>query len=177
VNPFTSDPQEILRVRARELARTAEPVPDAGAMLDLLEFRLAKERYAIENQQVQEVCPFKELTPLPCTPSFIRGIVNVRGRILPVLDLKRFFGLPEIGLTDLHRIILVRGSDLELGLLADDITGLRAIPVSNVQPAPPTLAGIRSDYLKGVTAERLIVLDLPRILASPGIIVNEEVEI
>lgn len=172
----TTDPQEILRARARALAQSVEPAPDSGTMLDLLEFRLAQERYAIENRQIQEVCPFKELTPLPCTPAFIRGIVNVRGRILPVLDLKRFFGLPEIGLDDLHRIILVRGGDLELGLLADDITGLRAIPISSVQPAPPTLSGIRSDYLKGVTAERLIVLDLARILADPGIIVNEEVE-
>lgn len=177
MNSTNSDPQEILRARARALARTGKPVPDAGEMLDLLEFRLAQERYAVENHLVQEVCPFKELTPLPCTPAFIRGIVNLRGRILPVLDLKRFFGLPEIGLTDLHRIILVRGGDLELGLLADDITGLRTIPVSSVQSAPPTLAGIRSDYLKGVTAERLIVLDLARILAAPGIIVNEEVEI
>lgn len=176
MNPPDSSPQEILRARARALARTAEPVADAGAMLDLLEFRLAKECYAVENRHIQEVCPFKELTPLPCTPAFVRGIVNVRGRILPVLDLKRFFGLPEIGLTDLHRIIFVHGNDLELGLLADEITGLRTIPVSSVQPAPLTLAGIRSDYLKGVTAERLIVLDLARILAAPGIIVNEEVE-
>lgn len=176
MNSPTDDPQEILRARARALARTDAVAPDPGAMLDLLEFRLAQERYAVENRLVQEVSPFKELTPLPCTPAFIRGIVNVRGRILPVLDLKRFFGLPEKGIGDLHRIILVRGGDLELGLLADDITGLRTIPVASVQPAPPTLTGIRSDFLKGVTAERLIVLHLARILADPGIIVNEEVE-
>jgi purine-binding chemotaxis protein CheW len=176
VNSSSSDPQEILRARARALAYTDEPAPDLGAMLDLLEFRLAQERYAIENRHVQEVCPFKELTPLPCTPAFIRGIVNVRGRIVPVLDLKRFFGLPEKGLTDLHRIILVRRADLELGLLADDITGLRTIPESSAQPAPPTLTGIRADYLKGVTAERLIVLNLTHILSDPAILVNEEVE-
>lgn len=176
MNSPHSDPQEILRARARALAQSDGPGPNAGAMLDLLEFRLAQERYAVENRHIQEVCPFKELTPLPCTPAFIRGIVNVRGRILPVLDLKRFFGLPEIGLTDLHRIILVRSGDLELGLLADDITGLRALPASSVQPAPPTLTGIPADYLKGVTAERLIVLDLAYILADPALIVNEEVE-
>lgn len=176
MNSPSNDPQEILRARARALAHTDAPAPDLGAMLDLLEFRLAQERYAIENQHVHEVCPFKELTPLPCTPAFIRGIVNVRGRIVPVLDLKRFFGLPEKGLTDLHRIILVRRADLELGILADDITGLRTIPASGAQPAPPTLAGIRGDYLKGVTADRLIVLDLVHILGDPGIIVNEEVE-
>ena len=83
-------------------------------MLELLEFRLASERYAVESRLVQEVHPLRDLTPLPCTPPFVLGIVNVRGRILPVLDLKKFFDLPERGLTDLHRIILVRGNDLEL---------------------------------------------------------------
>ena len=96
-------------------------------------------------------CLFKELTPLPCCPPFVLGIVNVRGRILPVLDIKKFFGLPEKGLTDLHRIILVGGNDLELGLLADTIVGVRAVAVGDLQPALPTLTGIRGDYLKGVT--------------------------
>jgi len=100
----------------------------------------------------------------------------VRGRILPVLDLKKFFDLPEKGLTDLHRIILVRGNDLELGLLADAITGVRSVFPESLQPSLPTLTGIRGDYLKGVTAERLVVLDLARILADPKIVVHEEVE-
>ena len=93
--------------------------------------------------------PLRDLTPLPCTPPFVLGIVNVRGRILPVLDLKKFFDLPEQGLTDLHRIILVSGNDLELGLLADVIVGVRSVPADSLQPSLPTLTGIRADYLKG----------------------------
>ena len=150
--------------------------PEAETFLEVLEFRLAQERYAIETRYVREVYPLKDLTPLPSTPPFVLGIVNVRGRILPVLDLKKFFDLPEQGLTDLHRIILVRGNDLELGLLADVIVGVRSIPVDSLQPSLPTLTGIRADYLKGVTAERLVVLDLDRILTDPKIIVHEEVE-
>jgi purine-binding chemotaxis protein CheW len=84
--------------------------------------------------------------------------------------------LPEQGLTDLHRIILVHGNDLELGLLADAIVGVRSIPADSLQPSLPTLTGVRGDYLRGVTAERLVVLDLARILADPKIIVHEEVE-
>jgi purine-binding chemotaxis protein CheW len=102
--------------------------------------------------------------------------VNVRGRITPVIDIKKFFDLPDTGLTDLHRIILVRGNDLELGFLADITVGVRNIPVDSLQTSLPTLTGIRADYLKGVTAERLVVLDLDRILADPKIIVHEEVE-
>ena len=168
--------KQILRARAHALARTPERLQAAGESLEVLEFRLAQERYALEYCFVQGVCPLKELAPLPCTPPFVLGIVNVRGRILPVLDLKRFFGLPEKGLTDLHRIILVRGNDLEMGLLADVIVGVRSIPADSLQRSLPILTGVGSDYFKGVTAERLVVIDLARILADPKIIVHEEVE-
>jgi purine-binding chemotaxis protein CheW len=93
-----------------------------------------------------------------------------------VIDIKKFFDLPDTGLTDLHRIILVRGNDLELGFLADIAVGVRTILVDSLQSSLPTLTGIRADYLKGVTAERLVVLDLDRILADPKIMVHEEVE-
>jgi len=174
--PAAPNARQILRARAQALARPPERAAVAAASLELLEFRLANECYALETRYVREVYPLKNLTPLPCTPPFVLGIVNVRGRILPVLDLKKFFELPEQGLTDLHRIILVQGHDLELGLLADVIAGVRTIPVDSLQPSLPTLTGIRAEYLKGVTAARLVVLDLDRILADPKIIVQEEVE-
>ena len=174
--PAAPNARQILRARAQALARPPERAAVAAASLELLEFRLANECYALETRYVREVYPLKNLTPLPCTPPFVLGIVNVRGRILPVLDLKKFFELPEEGLTDLHRIILVQGHDLELGLLADVIAGVRTIPVDSLQPSLPTLTGIRAEYLKGVTAARLVVLDLDRILADPKIIVHEEVE-
>ena len=176
----TSGPPDaagILRARAHALARRPEEAPDAATLLEVLEFRLADERYAVESRHVREVYPLKELTPLPGTPPFILGIVNVRGRILPVVDLKKFFDLPEQGLTDLHRIILVEGNGLELGLLADATVSVRSIRADSLQPSLPTLTGIRSDYLQGVTAERLIVLDVARILSDPKIIVHEEVDL
>ena len=172
----TPNARQILRARARTLARPPEQAPAADTLLEVLEFRLAQERYAVETRHVQAVVPLKDLTPLPCTPPFVLGIVNVRGRITPVIDIKKFFDLPDQGLTDLHRIILVRGNDLELGLLAEAIVGVWTLPVDSVQPSLPTLTGIRADYLKGVTAERLVVLDLDRILADPKIIVQEEVD-
>lgn len=167
--------QRILRARAQSLARIPPAAPAADTTVELLEFRLASERYALETRHVHEVQPLRELTPLPCTPDFVLGIVNVRGRILGVLDLKKFFQLPDQGLTDLHRIILLRGNGLEMGLLADVIVGVRRIPVDRLQPSLPTLTGIRAEYLKGVTDERLVVLDLERLLADPKIIVHDEV--
>lgn len=172
----STDAARILRARAQMLARPPDQLPEVTKRLELLAFRLGQERYGVETRHVHEVHSLKDLTPLPCTPRFVLGIVNVRGRILPVFDLKKFFELPEQGLTDLHRIILVQGNDLELGLLADDTAGVRSIPAETLQPPLPTLTGIRSEFLKGVTAEHLIVLDVPRILADPRIIVHEEVE-
>lgn len=166
---------EILRARARALARPAA-VAKSEATIELLEFRLADERYAVESRFVREVFPFKELAPLPGTPAFVLGIVNVRGQIVPVYDLKKFFDLPQTGITDLHRIILVEGNGMVLGLLADVAVSLHSLPVESLQPSLPTLTGIRADYLKSVTGDRLIILDLARFLADPRIIVNDEAE-
>lgn len=164
----------ILRDRARLLARAPEQVSDS--LLEVLEFRLGAERYAVETPLVGEVYPLRDLTPLPCTPPFVRGIVNLRGHILPVLDLKRLFDLPEQELTDQHCIIVVRGGALEFGLLADVIVGVRSIPMESLQTSLPTLTGIRDEYLKGVTAERLLVLDLASIVADPKIVIHQEID-
>ena len=172
-----SEAKQILRSRARTLSQPLAGTDSLAQSIELLEFRLAQEHYAVETRFVSEVYPLKDLTPLPCTPPFIRGIVNVRGRIIPVVDIKKLFDLPDQGLTDLHRIILIRSQGLELGLLADLTLGVRLIPLESLQLSLPTLSGIRSDYLKGVTAERLIVLDLDAILTDPKIIVHEEVEL
>lgn len=170
------DDKQILRARALLLARPPESASPDVTSIEVLEFRLAEERYALETRYVREVYPLKNLTPLPCTPPFVLGVVNVRGRIVPVVDLKKFFGLPENGLTDLHRVILAGGNDLEIGILADVSVGVRSIPIDSLQPPMPTLSGIGADYLKGVTAERLVVLDMGRILSDPSLIVHEEVE-
>jgi purine-binding chemotaxis protein CheW len=169
----TADDSRILKERAAALARRP---PEHGGYtgLELLEFGLAHERYALETRHVQEVQPFRDLTPLPGTPPFLLGIVNLRGRILPVLDLKKFFELPEQGLTDLHRIIVVRGHDMEFGLLADTIIGVREVSTASLQASLPTLTGIRADYLLGVAEERLVVLAFDRILADPAILIDQD---
>jgi len=118
-----------------------------------------------------------ELTPLPCTPVFIFGLINVRGQILTVVDMKKFFDLPEKGITNLNKVIVVRKDVMELGILADEIIGIRNIAVNKLQPPLSTMIGIGAEYLKGVTGERLIVLDMERLLTDEKLIVHEEVEV
>jgi purine-binding chemotaxis protein CheW len=165
--------KRVLKARAKALAREPEK-RESGAVVEVVEFKLAGERYAIESAFLREVQPLKDLTPVPCTPPFVRGIVNLRGRILVVIDLKDFFDLPIQGLHDLHRVLIVQNADMELGILADAVVGNRSVPLSALQPALPTLTGIRAAYLKGVTADRLVVLDAEKILTDETIVVNEE---
>jgi purine-binding chemotaxis protein CheW len=170
------DARQILKARAKALAHPVESRPHTEADLEVIEFGLAQERYALPTAAVREVYPFKDLTPLPCTPPFVLGVINVRGQILPVIDIKKFFDLPQQGITDLHKVIIVQHEAMELGILADLIVGVRTVSLNALQPSLPTLMGIREEYLKGVTAERLVVLDAARILTDPKIIVQEEVE-
>ena len=141
-----------------------------------MEFLLAHETYAIESRHVREIFPLENLTPLPGTQVFVLGIINIRGEILSVIDIKKFFELPDKGLTDLNKVIVLQSENMLFGILADTIVGARQIPLTAIQPSLPTLTGIREEYLKGVTAERTVVLDAEKLLADEKITVQEQVE-
>lgn len=173
--PPAEEKKAILRARARVLASEPETGAAETEALEVVEFLLAHERYAIELEYVREVYPLRDLTPLPCTPRFVLGIINVRGEVISVIDLKKFFDLPEKGLTDLNKVIILHSQDMEFGILADVILGVSCIAVKEVQPSPATFTGIRERYLKGVTKDRKVVLDAKNLLADRSIVVHEEV--
>ena len=165
----------ILRKRARALAEPPLQVRGTEADLEVLEFLLTYETYAIELCWIAETYPLRDLTPLPGTPLFVAGIVNVRGRILSVIDIRRFFDLPEKGLTDLNKVIILHDGKMEFGILADEIIGTSSLPLADVQPPLPTLTGIREEYLKGVTRERTVLLDGAKLLTDRNLIVYQEI--
>jgi len=173
--PTDEETQRILQERAQTLAREAVPAEAADAGIEVIEFLLAHERYAVASEHVRGVYPLEELTPLPCTPAFVLGIVNVRGEILSVIDIKKFFDLPEKGLTDLNKVIVLESRDMVFGIVADAISGVRRIQRAGIQPSLPTLTGIREDYLLGVTAERVVILDAEKLLSDEKLIVQEQV--
>jgi purine-binding chemotaxis protein CheW len=174
--PGLAEKQAVLKARAKILARETKVKEGAEQHLEVVEFLLAYEKYGIESSYVREIYPLKDLTPLPCTPAFVLGLINVRGQILSVIDIKKFFDLPDKGLTDLNKVIIVHTDKMELGLLADAILGISLIPLTEIQPSLPTLTGIRAEYLRGVTKERLVILDAKNLLLDKKIIVHEEVE-
>jgi purine-binding chemotaxis protein CheW len=174
---WTPGPEEttrILKERAGVLARETEK-RGAEDTLEVVEFMLAKEHYGIESSAISEVCSLKDYTPLPCVPSFVFGLLNVRGRIISIIDIKKFFGMPEKGISDLNKVIIIQDDKMEFGILVDVILGVKDIAVSELCPALPTLTGIREEFLKGVTGERMVILDAARILADKHIVVHEEI--
>ena len=174
--PNPEEGKKILKARAQALAREPAKQMPAEDHIEVVEFLLAYEKYGIESSYVQEVYPLRELAPVPCTPPFVLGMINLRGQILSVIDLKKFFDLPEKGLTDLNKVLVVRSDRMELGILADVILGVRKIPLQDLQPSLPTLTGIRAEYLRGVTKDRLVVLDGGKILSDRDIVVQQQVE-
>jgi len=173
--PTAGETRRVLEERARSLAREPAQAESVDKWIEVVEFTLAHERYAIASEHVREVYPLEELTPLPCTPAFVLGIVNLRGEILSVIDIKKFFDLPEKGLTDLNKVIVLESEVMVFGIVADAISGVRRISRAGIQPPLPTLTGIREDYLQGVTAERVVVLDGGKLLSDEKLIVNEQV--
>lgn len=165
--------KQILRDRARKLAQEVQ-AKDAGESIEVIEFLLAYETYAVETRFVREVRTLKDLTPLPCTPPFVAGIINVRSQILPVIEMKRFFDLPDKGIADLHHVLILQSPAMEVAILADLIRGHRRIQLEHVQTSLPTLSGIRAEYLRGITPEGVVILDVEKVLSSQRIIVYNE---
>ncbi len=170
-----TDKEKILKERAKILQQSKEIAEVAGEQFDGLEFLLSGERYAIDSEFVSEVIRIKDLTPLPCTPSFILGIINKRGQILSVIDIKKFFNLPEKGITNLNRVIIVKHHEIEVGILTDEIVGNTTIHLQSLQKEVPSINKIAQDYIIGLSNERLIVLDIKKILLDERIIINDEI--
>jgi purine-binding chemotaxis protein CheW len=164
---------KILKARAAVLARESDETK-AGDSIEIVAFELAGEQYGIESCHVSEVYPIRDYTPLPGTPAFVFGLVNVRGQIVSVVDMKKFFDMPDRGLSDLNKVIIIHDDTMEFGILANSVLGVRMLPTSEIQPPLPTLTGIRAEFLMGVTKEGIVLLDGRKLLANENIIVHEE---
>ncbi|MES2818181.1 MAG: chemotaxis protein CheW [Pseudomonadota bacterium] len=171
---FATPPQER---DARLLQRTREwavplPVERPEAWIEVLSFSLGEERYAVETRHVAEVLPLSQFTPLPNTPPFVLGIVNVRGHIVSVVDLRVLFELPITGLSDKNFLLILQGPEMEFGLLIDRVCGIQAVERETLQSGLSNLTGIRASYLLGITTEQWTVLDGARLLADPSLRVD-----
>jgi purine-binding chemotaxis protein CheW len=173
--PSPDEKKAILKARARALAQNPNEQKTISETVEILEFLLGNESYGIETSFVRELYRVKDFTPLPGTPAFVLGITSVRGEILSVIDMKKFFALPEMETTDHNKVIIVHNEAMEFCIPADYISGVRLLPLEDIKPPPPTLTGISTEYLRGVTSERMVILDAEKILSDKKIVVDEEV--
>ncbi len=135
----------------------------------MLDFLVAAERYAIEAVYVVEIDPLKDLTQVPGSPAHVAGLINIRGKILTVIDLRKIFDLPNEG-PEPDTIITLQVGSVQAGLFAQSVVGLRPIPLDQIQPVLPTLTGIRSEYLRGIGADTTAILNLSTLFSENGIL-------
>ena len=153
------DGQAILDERARRLAAAIADVTFAtGAeVLEVATFTLSGERYAIETRYIREIVPLADFTPVPRSPSFLFGVVNLRGDVLAVFDLRPLLGLGQGSISDLFRVIVLGRERAEFGVLADAVHEVTTLPAAALFDLPGTDGHHR--FVRGVTTEALAVLD------------------
>jgi purine-binding chemotaxis protein CheW len=134
----------------------------------LATFFLDREEYGVDVKFVQEIRRVGEITPVPRAPEVIRGVINLRGRILPVVDLKRKLGLGEVETTKASRVVVVRLRDRVMGLLVDGASQVLKVPTAAIEPPPDEVVEKGDESIRGVAkleARLIILLDLGRVLA------------
>ena len=142
-----------------------------------LTFALANDEYAISVLRVKEIIKHDTVTQVPATPAWVRGVVNLRGGAVPVVDLAVKFGMPERPVTPRTCIVVVEtmlnGKETVMGLMADSVSQVLDIPASEVQAPPAFGTRVRVDYLKGMGragAKFVLMLDVDKVLSADELI-------
>lgn len=135
----------------------------------LISFMVGNEEYGMEILRVKEVIRMPEVTPLPKSPSFVKGIINLRGDVIPIVDLRDKFGLEQVEYSASTRVIVVDVDGKLVGMVVDSASQVLRVPADQINPPPPVAGGLPSELIDGVgkVGERLIILlNIDRILSS-----------
>ena len=169
--------RQILDRRARELAVPLESEADETEAIEILTFRMGDELYAVATKLVLELTRVTTLTQVPDCPPFVRGITNLRGDVLAIIDLCSLFavpGTPPVSGEDDQPWMLVLGDDrAEFGIVIDEAVEVRAINTSDIFPTPVSLPSVQRDLLRGVTEDAMLVLDGAALLADQRLVIDE----
>ena len=140
---------------------------EANSTLQLVSFQLANELYGIEITKVREIILIPEITRIPQTPSYVNGVINLRSTVIPVIDLRKLFGLPEAAATDESRIMVLLACGKTIGVVVDAVREVLRIKHDQIAPPPSTVGGLGREYLTGLVRldhELLILLDIDKTL-------------
>ena len=162
----------------QELCGTSQHAPgpegethDSSPQVHLVTFTLEKEEFAVDIDRVQEIIRVGQITPVPNTPEFIDGVINLRGKVIPVFNLRRRLNLADGELTKHSRIMIVETKTRVLGMLVDAVQQVLWLPAASVE-APPEEAGSATAKVKGIgklESRLLLLMDLDRVLAKEAL--------
>lgn len=138
-------------------------------LLQLVTFSIGEEEFGVNILKVQEIIRTMDITKVPRAPDFVEGVINLRGKVIPIIDLRNRFGLSSKPEDKDTRIIVIEINNIIVGFVVDAVSEVLRIPAGTVEPPPPVVAGVESDYISGVgkLKERLLImLDLDRLLST-----------
>lgn len=155
-----------MNVEVEEIVDVEETEVDQE-LTQLVTFSIGEEEFGVNILQVQEIIRTMEITNVPRAPEFVEGVINLRGKVIPIVDMRRRFGLESKEHDKYTRIIVIENEILIVGFVVDSVSEVLRIPASAVQPPPPVVAGMDSEYIEGVGKledRLLILLDLDSLL-------------
>lgn len=135
----------------------------------LVVFQLSEQTYGIDIASVYEIIRMETITRVPRTPDFVEGVINLRGRIIPVIDLSKRFNLAHSDRTNSSRIIIVDVGGNTIGMIVDAVSEVLRVSLGSIEPPPPMIHGIDAAYLKGIAvldSRLVILLNLEKILCE-----------
>lgn len=156
---------------------TDEPETSQSEEMQLVIFDLAGEAYGVVIQAVLEIIRMQEITTIPQAPYFVKGVINLRGKVIPVADLRKRFSMPAAEESKESRIVVVDIGGQAIGMTVDAVTEVTRIPAGTVEPPSSVITTSDSDYLMGIAkleSGMIILLDLTRVLAEVEPAVVEE---
>jgi len=136
-------------------------------LLHLVTFQLGREEYGVEIAAVQEIIRATDITPVPGAPSHVRGVINLRGKIIPVVDLRRRFALAAVEASESQRIIVIELGEKRIGMLVDSVSQVIKVPAGVVEEMPEEATCVAENFIKGVGKlenRLIIILDLNKSL-------------
>ncbi|MEF2144499.1 MAG: chemotaxis protein CheW [Desulfovibrionaceae bacterium] len=138
-------------------------------LIQLVTFRIGSEEFGVDILAVQEIIRTMTITRVPKAPDFVEGVVNLRGKVIPIVDLRRRFGMPQRSHDKNTRIIVIETGSIIVGFMVDSVSEVLRLPASTIEAPPAVISGLESDYIDGVGKlddRLLIMLDLDRLLSG-----------
>ncbi len=140
---------------------------ESASQRQIVSFRLAKEEYGVDIMRVQEIILMGKVTRMPEVPDFIRGLINLRGHVIPIVDLRMRFGLQAGANSEETRIVVVNVGNRTIGIVVDAVNEVLRIQADQIEPPPSSIGGIDQEYIRGLVkleSKLLILLDIENIL-------------